>query len=175
MNNEDVTASATSYSYNSKDVLTASTITASGITLSGTNSGNYKLASDTATVLGSITPRSITVTPESGQSKAYGNADPVLTYTITEGSLIDDDTLQGALSRAEGENVGNYEITIGTLANPNYSITLTPDVTFEITSGMNLADATVTVVGTYTYNNSNPIVPEVQVVLDGVTLTAGEE
>ena len=175
VNNEDVTASATSYSYNSKDVLTASTITASGITLSGTNSGNYKLASDTATVLGSITPRSITVTPESGQSKAYGNADPVLTYTITEGSLIDDDTLQGALSRAEGENVGNYEITIGTLANPNYSITLTPDVTFEITSGMNLADATVTVVGTYTYNNSNPIVPEVQVVLDGVTLTAGED
>lgn len=174
VNNEDVTASATSYSYNSKDVLTASTITASGITLSGTNSGNYKLASDTATVLGSITPRSITVTPESGQSKAYGNDDPVLTYTITEGSLIDDDTLQGALSRETGESVGSYEIMIGTLTNPNYLITLTPDVTFEITSGMNLADATVTVVGTYTYNNSNPIVPEVQVVLDGVTLTAGE-
>ncbi len=175
VNNEDVTASATSYSYNSKDVLTASTITASGITLSGTNSGNYKLASDTATVLGSITPRSITVTPESGQSKAYGNDDPVLTYTITEGSLIDDDTLQGALSRETGESVGSYEIMIGTLTNPNYLITLTPDVTFEITSGMNLADATVTVVGTYTYNNSNPIVPEVQVVLDGVTLTAGED
>lgn len=173
--NENVTASATSYSYNSEDVLTASTITASGITLSGTNSGNYKLASDTATVPGSITRRSITVTPESGQSKAYGNDDPVLTYTIAEGSLIDDDTLQGALSRETGESVGSYEIMIGTLTNPNYSITLTPDVTFEITSGMNLADATVTVVGTYTYNNSNPIVPEVQVVLDGVTLTAGED
>lgn len=173
--NENVTASATSYSYNSEDVLTASTITASGITLSGTNSGNYKLASDTATVSGSITSRSITVTPESGQSKAYGNDDPVLTYTIAEGSLIDDDTLQGALSRETGESVGSYEIMIGTLTNPNYSITLTPDVTFEITRGMNLADATVTVVGTYTYNNSNPIVPEVQVVLDGVTLTAGED
>ncbi len=175
VNNENVTASATSYSYNSKDVQTAGTITASGITLSGTDRGNYTLVSTTATVEGRITPRGITVTPDSGQSKAYRDEDPVLKYDITTGSLISGDTLQGALSRAEGENVGNYEITIGTLANPNYSITLTPDVTFEITSGMNLADATVTVVGTYTYNNSNPIVPEVQVVLDGVTLTAGED
>lgn len=173
--NEAVTASATSYSYNSKDVLTASTITASGITLSGTNSGNYKLASDTATVLGSITPRSITVTPESGQSKAYGANDPVLTYDITTGSLISGDTLQGALSRAEGENVGNYEITIGTLANPNYSITLTPGVTFAITRGTDLTHAAVTVVGTYTYDNGNAIVPDVQVVLGGVELTAGED
>lgn len=175
VNNENVTASATSYSYNSKDVQTADRITASGITLSGTDRGNYILVSTTATVEGRITPRGITVTPDSGQSKAYRDEDPVLKYDITTGSLISGDTLQGALSRAEGENVGNYEITIGTLANPNYSITLTPDVTFEITSGMNLADATVTVVGTYTYNNSNPIVPEVQVVLDGVTLTAGED
>lgn len=175
VNNENVTASATSYSYNSKDVQTAGTITASGITLSGTDRGNYTLVSTTATVEGRITPRGITVTPDSGQSKAYRDEDPVLKYDITTGSLISGDTLQGALSRAEGENVGNYEITIGTLANPNYSITLTPGVTFEITSGMNLADATVTVVGTYTYNNSNPIVPEVQVVLDGVTLTAGED
>lgn len=174
VNNEDVTASATSYSYNSKDVLTADTITASGITLSGTNSGNYKLVSDTATVPGSITPRSITVTPDSEQSKTYGAEDPVLTYKITSGSLIDDDTLQGALSRETGENVGTYEITIGTLTNPNYSITLTLDVTFEITSGMNLAYATVTVNGTYTYTGT-AIIPDVTVELDGVTLKEGED
>lgn len=175
VNNENVTASATSYSYNSKDVQTADTITASGITLSGTDSGNYRLKSDTATVSGRITPRGITVTPDSGQSKAYRDEDPVLTYDITTGSLISGDTLQGALSRAEGENVGNYEITIGTLANPNYSITLTPGVTFAITRGTDLTHAAVTVVGTYTYDNGNAIVPDVQVVLGGVELTAGED
>lgn len=168
VNNEDVTASATSYSYNSKDVLTASTITASGITtLSGRDSGNYRLKSDTATVSGRITPRNITVTPDSGQSKVQGGAEPTLTYTITEGSLISGDTLQGALSRETGENVDTYEITIGTLANPNYSITLTEGVTFAITRGTDLTHAAVTVVGTYTYDNGNAIVPEVQVVLGG--------
>ena len=171
VNNEDVTASATSYSYNSKDVLTASTITASGITtLSGRDSGNYRLKSDTATVSGRITPRNITVTPDSGQSKVQGGAEPTLTYTITEGSLISGDTLQGALSRETGENVDTYEITIGTLANPNYSITLTEGVTFAITRGTDLTHAAVTVVGTYTYDNGNAIVPEVQVVLGGDTL-----
>src|SRR5699024_4394818 len=63
-------------------------------------------------------------------------------------------------------------ITIGTLQtkNPNYSITLTEGVTFEITSGRNLENAQVTVNGTYTYNNGTPIIPDVTVVLDGVML-----
>ena len=177
VNNEDVTASATSYSYNSKDVLTADTITASGITLSGTDSGNYKLASTTATVSGSITPRAITVTPNSGQSKAYGANDPVLQYEITNGELVSGEALQGALSRDSGDRVGKYNITIGTLQtkNPNYSITLTEGVTFEITSGRNLENAQVTVNGTYTYNNGTPIIPDVTVVLDGVTLEEGAD
>lgn len=172
VNNENVTASATSYSYNSKDVQTADTITASGITLSGTDRGNYTLVSTTATVEGRITPRGITVTPDSGQSKAYGANDPVLQYEITDGELVSGEALQGALSRDSGDSVGKYNITIGTLQtkNPNYSITLTEGVTFEITSGRNLENAQVTVNGTYTYNNGTPIIPDVTVVLDGVTL-----
>lgn len=174
VNNEKITASATAYSYNSKDVQTANTITASGITLSGDDMGNYKLASTTAKVNGSITPLGITVTPDSGQSKAYGAQDPVLTYTVTGGSLVSGDRLQGALSRASGEEVGQYEITIGTLANPNYSIGLVSGVTFEITSGRNLENAQVTVNGTYTYDG-NPKIPDVTVVLDGVTLEEGRD
>ena len=172
VNRENVTASAESYSYNSKDVESAETITASGITLSGTDSGNYKLASTTATDSGSIAPRAITVTPNSGQSKAYGANDPVLQYEITNGELVSGEALQGALSRDSGDSVGKYNITIGTLQtkNPNYSITLTEGVTFEITSGRNLENAQVTVNGTYTYNNGTPIIPDVTVVLDGVML-----
>ena len=47
------------------------------------------------------------------QWKVYGEADPELTYTV-EG-LPEDVVITGALSRTEGENVGTYAITQGTL------------------------------------------------------------
>ncbi|KIH75341.1 hypothetical protein GFER_17320, partial [Geoalkalibacter ferrihydriticus DSM 17813] len=69
----------------------------------------------------SITQRPITVTADD-QSKVYGNADPALTYTINSGSLVGNDSL-GALTRAEGENVGSYLINASVLENGNYLIT----------------------------------------------------
>ena len=54
----------------------------------------------------------------------YGAEDPALTYT-TDG-LIEGESLTGALTRAEGEAVGEYDITQGTLAaSNNYSVTFT--------------------------------------------------
>lgn len=47
------------------------------------------------------------------QWKVYGEPDPELSYTL-EG-LPEDVVVTGALSRAEGENVGTYAITQGTL------------------------------------------------------------
>ena len=76
----------------------------------------------------------ITVTPTASQSKVYGSADPVIAYTITSGALVGTDTLSGALTyTSAGVNtaIGNYLILIGTLANPNYTITLAP-VNFTI-------------------------------------------
>jgi hypothetical protein len=61
----------------------------------------------------------------------YGANNPVITYSITSGALIGSDALSGALTFT-GSNVGNYSITIGTLANSNYTITLA-SVTFAIT------------------------------------------
>ncbi len=52
---EEVTAEAESFEYNSADAADATTITASGITLSGGNADNYKLTSDTAETEGTIT------------------------------------------------------------------------------------------------------------------------
>ncbi|RPJ19103.1 MAG: hypothetical protein EHM33_30820, partial [Chloroflexi bacterium] len=65
-------------------------------------------------------PTPITVTADSGQSKVYGDADPVLTYTSSETGV----TFTGALEREPGEVAGNYAITLGTLeAVGNYAIT----------------------------------------------------
>ena len=65
------------------------------------------------------------------KSKTYGKDDPELDYTV-EG-LVGDDELTGALTRAEGQEVGTYAITQGTLsAGDNYSIEFT-GVDFIIT------------------------------------------
>src|ERR1041384_1918358 len=50
------------------------------------------------------------------QTKVYGDADPALTYHISQGSLGFSDAFTGALSRDAGENVGSYNITQGSLA-----------------------------------------------------------
>ncbi len=58
------------------------------------------------------------------QSKTYGTSDPELTFTY-EG-LAEGDAFSGQLSRESGENIGQYEISQGTLsAGTNYSITYT--------------------------------------------------
>ena len=168
---EDVYAAAASYMYDSKDAGAEKTITASGITLSGNDMGNYTLAAATAEAKGSISKRPVTVTPAGGQSKAQGEADPELTWTVTGGSLADGEELSGALSRESGETAGTYNITLGTLGtlNPNYDVTLGGNVTFEIRPGKDISRADVTVEGTYIYNGS-PQIPELKVILDGVTL-----
>lgn len=81
----------------------------------------------------SITTKAITVTANAGQTKVYGESNPVYTYALT-GTLESGDSFTGALTRDAGENIGIYEIKIGTLtAGSNYSITYDNDY-FEITA-----------------------------------------
>lgn len=81
-----------------------------------------------------VVPKVLSITADPGQSKVYGDADPVYTFTATGFEGGDDETiLTGALTRLAGENVGTYAIQLGTLdAGPNYSINFTP-ANFEIT------------------------------------------
>ena len=72
----------------------------------------------------SITQKAITVTAEA-KTKMYGEVDPALSYTVSP-SLETGDTFTGSLSRAAGENVGDYAIA-STLANANYDITFVAD------------------------------------------------
>ena len=76
----------------------------------------------------------LTITPKSGQSKKYGDREPVLTYTSVPATLYGiDDKITGNLSRDEGDNVGDYAINIGSLtAGDNYEITLVSGVKFAI-------------------------------------------
>ena len=77
----------------------------------------------TATANFTINKKPLTVTANT-VSKTYGDNDPELTYEA-EG-LVGSDQLTGALDRAEGENVGSYAITQGTLAaGGNYDMTFT--------------------------------------------------
>ncbi|MDO5424556.1 MAG: MBG domain-containing protein [Eubacteriales bacterium] len=141
------------------------------LTITGTGtdtSGNYI---GSVSEIWKIAKRPVTVTPESNQSKAYGEADSPLAYTITEGELAGSDTLNGALSRDSGENAGMYQITQGTLTNennPNYDITFADSVSFTIAE-KSLAGAQVSVSGSFTYDGTEQK-PEPVVTLDGAVL-----
>ena len=65
----------------------------------------------------------LTVTAEAGQTKVYGNPDPISYAYSLSAPLLPGDVLTGALSRSAGENVGTFVINQGTLTNPNYDIT----------------------------------------------------
>lgn len=86
------------------------------------NAGDNYVLSFTGSNL-TITAKPITVTADS-QTKEGGNADPELTYQITDGSLVEGDSFTGTLTRDVGENVEIYPINQGSLAlNGNYNLT----------------------------------------------------
>lgn len=68
-----------------------------------------------------IDRRAITVAADD-KTKRAGDADPALTWRVTQGNLVGNDTLAGVLSRAAGENAGNYAISANGLANSNYLV-----------------------------------------------------
>jgi hypothetical protein len=73
-------------------------------------------AGDTSVVIDiTVNQRPITLTVDSGLTKVYGDPDVELTYSLTEGTLVDPDYFSGELGRDAGENVGDYPINIGSL------------------------------------------------------------
>ena len=123
------------------------TVTLTLGTLGGADSANYTLATagNQTETKANITVRDLTVKPNSGQSKSYGTTpDPVLAYTSTGTVTGETAAFDGALSREAGEDVGQYDITkgslelkdSGTFKATNYNLVLdTAAVTFEIAKG----------------------------------------
>jgi hypothetical protein len=94
------------------------------VTASGAVDSNYRIAYNPGTL--TINPAALAVVANP-QAKDYGTADPPLTYAAT-GFVNGDNTgvFTGALSRAAGENVGKYAISLGSLsAGHNYTISYT--------------------------------------------------
>ena len=81
---------------------------------------NYEVAITNAKL--TIGKKAATVTA-ANKSKTYGEADPALTATV-EGT-VGTDIINYTLSRAEGNNVGDYAITVKLGENPNYEVTAT--------------------------------------------------
>ncbi|MDP3987055.1 MAG: BspA family leucine-rich repeat surface protein [Nanoarchaeota archaeon] len=80
-----------------------------------------------------ISAKDIEITADN-KEKDYGDSDPALTYTVTSGGLVYDDTFTGSLTRSSSETVGSYDITQGTLTIENlgsYDLTFVPG-TFTI-------------------------------------------
>lgn len=91
------------------------------VTPKGLTSSNYAITFNKGTL--TITTKALTVTADA-QTKVYGDPDPVLTYHITSGSLVNGDTFTGGLARVAGEDVGSYAIQQGSLAlSSNYTLT----------------------------------------------------
>ena len=96
-------------------------ITAGGSVIS-TAGQAYRLIQTPAAL--TVTPRAITVTADA-KSRAYGDANPALTYQVGGSGLVNGDTLSGALatSATTASNVGLYGIAQGTLAaSSNYTL-----------------------------------------------------
>ena len=149
------------------------TISYANNTNAGTATASITVGEATATVDFTIAKAPLTVTADA-KIKSYGDEDPTLTYTA-EG-LLGGDTLTGALtgalSREEGENVGSYAITLGTLYADNYTISFEgADFTIQ---AKEVTDPTVTLDQTsYQYDGNVKEPKVISIVVDGRTLTEG--
>ena len=84
--NEAVAVSGATASFADKNVGNAKTVNVSGITLAGTDAGNYTLASTTATATATITPKALTVTGTTAANKVEDGTN-VATLAAT-GTLV---------------------------------------------------------------------------------------
>ncbi|MEP4470486.1 MAG: YDG domain-containing protein, partial [Bauldia litoralis] len=99
-------------------------IAVSNAVFSSGSASNYVIHYHTLTDGLTVTPRAITVTADN-LSRIYGAANPGLTWQLTNGSLVNGDTLSGALATVATttSDVGDYAIAQGTLdAGGNYAL-----------------------------------------------------
>ena len=114
---DDVTIDTTAAEANfaQKDVGNDIPVNFTGVKLAGADKDNYRISS-VEPAKANIYQRTLTVKPDSGLSKKYGEADPALSSTVSGTIYGEMYIIDGKLEREAGENVGNYKILLGTLA-----------------------------------------------------------
>jgi len=111
--------------FNSADVLTADTVTATNLALSGSAASNYELNTSMATASASVTPRPLTISANP-ESQIYGNLTPIFAYAIGGLGLVSGDSLSGSPTAGTTQTspVGSYWISPGAVtASANYAVT----------------------------------------------------
>lgn len=122
-----LTTGYSSATFASKNVGTAIAVSVSGISVTGTDAGNYTF-NTTASTTANITPRPITVKVADQSINWTGSTiTPTYSLSLVSGSTATGETLTdlGAptYSPTSVVNVGTYTVTVSGLNNPNYAIT----------------------------------------------------
>jgi hypothetical protein len=147
---DDVTASYSYARFDTKNVGTNKNILVTGISLSGTDAGNYTLASDCINTTGTITAKPITVTAI-GVNKVYDGGTTAVVQLSSEGIYGGDDVTilgTGAFDAPDvGINLPVHITAISLIGNDagNYSVNTTAETTASITQ----------TIGTITLNPEN--------------------
>ena len=132
INSDDVSATGGTATFNNKNVGTDKIVSVSGMTLSGTQAGNYTFSGSSSTEDADITPATLTVTAIADDKTYDGDADAVV--TISDNRISGDDvTVIFASASFDNSNAGigkivtvsGVAITGGADAG-NYVLALTP-------------------------------------------------
>ena len=181
MAGDDVTVDAAraAAAFADADAGTGKTVLLSGYALTGADAANYTLIAQPTGITADITKAAITVTPDAGQGKTYGEDEPTLTFAVSAAANGESPAFDGALTRASGENADSYAIAIGSLklANRgafkagNYTLALAPDtVYFRIDRALH---ADVTASGAAMYGNAGSVDLR-SLIADGGTVSLGD-
>ena len=140
MAGDDVTVDAAraAAAFADADAGTGKTVLLSGYALTGADAANYTLIAQPTGITADITKAAITVTPDAGQGKTYGEDEPTLTFAVSAAANGESPAFDGALTRASGENADSYAIAIGSLKLAdrgafkagNYTLALAPDTVY---------------------------------------------
>jgi len=125
--------------YGNNIPVTPDPVLLAAMTLGGADAGNYEIdfagefGGLAAALLGNIGSAVVDIYPDAGQTKIFGQEDPVFTFTTDPPSA--QASLVGNLQRVPGEDVGLYNFDITDLSDPNlnYVPQLIGAEQFEIT------------------------------------------
>ena len=158
---DDLTASASSGTFDNANVGEGKTVTISGLILSGSKAGNYTLAASgqQTTTTANITKANLTVTAKP-KSITYGDApanDGVSYSGFVNNETENTDgvfggTLSYAYNYAQYGDVGSYTITPSGLTSSNYKITFTAGTLTVAQKDVGLSWSTPT---TFTYDGQS--------------------
>jgi gliding motility-associated-like protein len=137
---DDLTVSKTGSTFNNKNIGTGKTVTVAGISLTGTDAGNYTLTTTTATGTASITVKSLTISATVSDKVYDGNSNAVV--SLTDNRISDDElTVNKTGATFNNKNAG----TAKTVTIAGISLTGTDAGNYTITSSTATGTASITV------------------------------